>query len=119
MAKDKLPKGLQEIPGRLWVRAHYKQDGVNDAHVLIDDEVWVSTAIFQPEETPGSATVHLERTIQVKQYEPLDVHVGCTVPSRAEELDGAIEFALGKVGDHFMPAVRKAHEAMMKIRKGR
>jgi hypothetical protein len=118
---DRLPDELQQktMPGRIWVQAHYKQEGIDDPHVLIDDVLWISVAVFHPDENPAPVGAHLERTIQVKQFEPLDVSVSCQVYARKEEVDPAIEFCLEKVNAHFMPAVRKAHEAMMKIRKGR
>ena len=104
-SKSKLPADLKAIPGKVWARAHYKKSG--EDVVVVDDAAWLPTKVFEEGEVPGSAHCFIERTIQVKQYEPLKISVGCSVPCRSEEKEAAIDACITSTKKKFMEAMKQ------------
>jgi len=114
MAKpdSKTPEGLKAIPGRKWVRAHYAPQD-EDVVQILDEEVWLPIMYFDEGEVPGSVWGSAEKTFQVKQFEPLKISMGVSLPCRKEEARSALQEANLLVQAEFVPALSKVL-AMMK-----
>ena len=103
---------LKATQGKLWVKAHYKG---NEDTTLVDSEEWLSTCVFEEGEVPGSAHCFIERTIQVKQFEPLKISIGCSVPCRKEEKEAAIEECVSTVKNRFIGAMKEVTSELRKL----
>lgn len=110
---NKTPEGLKAIPGRKWVRAHYESDATGVVE-LINEEFWLPVHYFEDGEVPGSVWASAEKTYQVKQFEPLKLAMGASLPCRAEEANAALQAANQVVLDEFMPALTRARDIMKK-----
>lgn len=115
----KTPEGLKAIPGRRWVRAHYLPNGPGGEEVqLVDKEWWIATRVFEEGEVPGTAWVSLDRTIQVKQYEPYKVSMGCSFPTRREEAQEAAIAAIEALKEVFMAEMKEIQDRVKQYRGG-
>ena len=111
--EDKVIKhGMEAGEGYKWVLAHYE----NDENPLVDDQQFVKTARFEEGEVPGRAWYSVSRKVQVKQYEPLEIAVGCSLPCRKEEVVSAIREAVKIVQSEFQTQMK---EIMSYVRKSR
>ena len=108
--KKRKVNGQEAGQGRMWVRAHYVD--ANGEHIIEDKESWLKTKIFEEGEEVRTAWVDIKKTIQIRQYEPLVISMGCSLPARAEEMRGALQEALDNIKAEFVPAFNEVEKAV-------
>jgi hypothetical protein len=105
MQKTKQKTALQAIQGKIWVKASYKKDG-EDA-VVYDEDAWLSVKQFEEGVVPATVWFSAEKTLQVKQFEPLKISMGCSLPCYPEERVEALEEVVSTVENLFGPKFQK------------
>lgn len=108
------PDGLESREGHRWVRAHYK-DAEGVERKLRDGEELLETATFEEGEEVRTAWYTVERTIQVRQYEPLKISLGVSLPCRAEEAGAALKKAREIVHEQFNAELAKIKSEVAKL----
>jgi len=104
---------LKAIPGKTWVHAVYKKD--DEETILIDEQAWLPVRTFPEGVVPATAWASADKTYQVKQFEPLKISMGCSLPCLPEEKDAALEEAFSTVMALFIPSLEKV-KGLMKVK---
>lgn len=85
--KDK--KTMCAENGYIWVQAHHtNQEG--QERKIIDDVEYIKVATFHENVDPSRVWYSMERKFQIKQYEPLKISMGLSMPCYKEELEPAL-----------------------------
>lgn len=73
--------------GVMWVRAFHKPRKEKEFRVTADAVVEIPVARFEEGEEPGRVWFGIHRTFQVRQYEPVKLEGGFSMPCRSEEME--------------------------------
>lgn len=103
-------------PGKKWAVAVYKDENKDD-HIIHDESEWIEIHDYPEGEVLGSAWVAVEKVIQVKQYEPLKITMGASIPCRREEIMPATKEVFDIITKQFSDRFREIKEKVESRRK--
>lgn len=107
-----MAKMVSELPknkdGFKWVVATYR------GTIILDDVEYIETPDYPKDEELARAYAGIDRTVQVKQYEPMKMNFGCSVPCWPGEVQSATKYCHAVAKNVFSEKFEEALAAMKK-----